>query len=173
MVLLERKGLVDWVVTQNYDGLFRKAGFPREKLSEVHGNIFIETCASCGVEYERDFPVEKEDADGEDHRTGRVCDCGGELVDNLVHFGEMLNHEAEAFANSKKATISIVVGTKLMVTPAATWAFWPHKGTKSRRGKVVVVNPQATPKDAKADLVIHHKAEPFFRALLKALQLAP
>jgi mono-ADP-ribosyltransferase sirtuin 6 len=171
MVLLERKGLVDWVVTQNYDGLFRKSGYPKEKLSEVHGNIFIETCLKCGNEYERGFPVEKEDADGENHRTGRVCKCTGELVDNLVHFGEMLNHEAEACANSKKASISIAVGTKLMVTPAATWAFWPHKGAKSRRGKVVIMNPQVTPEDANADLVIHHKAEPFFRALLKALHI--
>lgn len=174
MVALERAGFVQWVVTQNYDGLFRKAGFPKAKLSEIHGNIFVETCRTCKKEYYRNFPVEHEEADGEDHRTGRTCEAcdEGELEDNLVHFGESLKDEEEAFAAAKSATLSIAVGTKLMVSPACDWVFAPHKLKRNRKtgnGKVVIVNPQHTPSEQNADLVIHHKAGPFLALLCKAL----
>ncbi len=104
-----------------------------------------------------------------------MCDnkpCHAELVDNLVHFGDALNAEDEANTMSELATISIAIGTKLMVTPAADWVFYPHlKKGKNRRGKVIIVNPQVTPADDGADLVIHHKADVFFQALCKALKI--
>ena len=171
MIALEQNGFVDWVVTQNYDNLFRKSGFPTEKLSEIHGNIFIEKCPSCGKTFARNFPVEKED--GEDHRTGRLCEdkwCHSELVDNLVHFGDALNDGDQASEMSEQATLSIAIGTKLMVTPAADWVFYPHLKKKGL-GKVIIVNSQITPADDSADLVIHHKADAFFRTLCKALKI--
>ena len=174
MLTMERHGFVDAIVTQNYDNLFRKSGFPVEKLFEVHGNIMQEQCPDCGREYERTFPVEQEENDDGDHRTGRNCDdCGGELIENLVHFGEQLNHHDAASAISEQATISIAIGTKLMVTPACDWVFGPHHGRRSKksRGKVVIVNTQATPMDSKADLVIRHTAAAFFDALLAALEI--
>ncbi len=176
LVALERCGFIDWTVTQSCDGLLHKSGYAPEKLSELYGNIFKEICLACGAVYYRDFPVEAEQgANGEGHRTGRMCEdqfCRGDLVDNLVNFGELLNDEATAQAKSKRATISIAVGTKLVpaTTSAPLWEFLPHYKKKSR-GKVVVVNPYHTPTDKEADLVIHHKGEPFFRALLSALNV--
>lgn len=168
IVALEKAGFVYWVVTQNYDGLFRRAGFPPEKLSEVHGNIFLERCSGCAKEYYRDFPVEREDADGEDHTTGRNCDeCGKPLEDILVHFGEQLRDVKMANAKSKGAIISVAIGTKLMVTPASTWVFRPHQHRP--KGKVAIVNAQSTPSDDDADLVVHHKAGAFMRELCAAL----
>jgi NAD-dependent SIR2 family protein deacetylase len=60
-----------------------------------------------------------------------------------------------------------------MVTPASTWVFGPHRKRKNvkNRDKVVIVNPQETFSDAKADLVIHHKADAFFQALMQALKI--
>lgn len=56
------QGTVEHVVTQNCDGLHRLSGIPPQKLSELHGNIFIEYCRQCGTEYERPFDVENSEA---------------------------------------------------------------------------------------------------------------
>ncbi|KAL1507082.1 hypothetical protein AB1Y20_007943 [Prymnesium parvum] len=44
LTALVRAGVVKHVVTQNEDGLHRRAGMPAEALSELHGSAFVELC---------------------------------------------------------------------------------------------------------------------------------
>lgn len=58
LLALYRAGYIKYIVTQNVDGLHTKSGYPREALSELHGNIFTEVCAACDKEVFRDFDVQ-------------------------------------------------------------------------------------------------------------------
>jgi NAD-dependent deacetylase len=112
------------LVTQNVDGLHRRAG--SERLVEMHGSLFETRCSSCARP-----PFE----DTAEHGPGDVppCEeCAAEGRDGLlrpavVWFGEMLDHvrmrriEAfiEAACRSRGRFVFLAVGTSGVVYPAA------------------------------------------------------
>ena len=50
-------GRLRHVISQNTDGLHRLSGLPHDRLSDLHGNCFLEKCEKCGTRYERAYPV--------------------------------------------------------------------------------------------------------------------
>src|SRR5437867_2985275 len=42
------------LVTQNVDDLHARAGMPKEKMVQIHGDIFITKCSCCDFEQEHD-----------------------------------------------------------------------------------------------------------------------
>ena len=47
ILTLAKRNHVQYVVSQNIDGLHLKSGLERAKLSELHGNMFIGQCSLC------------------------------------------------------------------------------------------------------------------------------
>ncbi|XP_019447065.1 PREDICTED: NAD-dependent protein deacetylase SRT1 [Lupinus angustifolius] len=168
LVELEKAGILKFVISQNVDGLHLRSGIPREKLAELHGNSFMETCLSCGAEYFRDFEVETIGL----KETSRRCSdakCGAKLKDTVLDWEDALPSKEmdPAEKHCKQADIVLCLGTSLQITPACNLPLKALRGG----GKVVIVNLQKTPKDKKASLVIHGLADKVIAGVMDQLNL--
>jgi len=142
-------GICKFVVSTNIDGLHRSSGIPADKIAELHGNCFKEYCKKCNKEYLRYFNCTN--IEGEKHQTGRTCDdCGEPLFDNIINFQESLPPDTYKAAEdySKQADVSLVLGTSMLVAPANGLPLM------NPDNKLVIVNRQKTPFDAKSQIRI-------------------
>ena len=148
------------LITQNVDGLHRRAGSRR--VLELHGSIWQSICArGCG--FSRDdsaamgSPPDHADARGES--SGGVlpqCACGGLLRPGVVWFGEALNPAVvdAAVRAVEAASVCLVIGTSSLVYPAAGLP-----GLAKRAGATVVeINLESTPLTSLADIVLRGPA---------------
>lgn len=98
------------VITQNVDGLHRRAG--SENLIEIHGTLLDSRCTRCS--HGETIPPEA---------SGLVyCSaCGALARPAVVWFGESLPPDAwrAAYRRSAEAAVMLVVGTSAVVHPAA------------------------------------------------------
>ena len=141
---LERRGLLEAVVTQNIDTLHTKAG--SQRVIEVHGSIRTASCQSCAAEYGLERIEELFDSAGV-----AVCPgCQGYVKPDVVLFGEMLPAEAmaEADALASRADLLLCVGSSLEVYPVAGLP----SVTLARGGRVAIVTKGPTPYDSDASV---------------------
>lgn len=100
------------LITQNIDGLHRRAGSRR--ILELHGNIRRNRCMECGHRY-RDVDLPEEPA-------APLCRCGGKIRPDVVWFGESLDRKTleQAFIASTRCEVFFSVGTSAVIYPAAS-----------------------------------------------------
>ncbi|XP_074795799.1 NAD-dependent protein deacylase sirtuin-6 isoform X1 [Natator depressus] len=192
MALLElhRVGILKFLVSQNVDGLHVRSGFPRDKLAELHGNMFVEECVKCSkyvipagqdtlvckkaAQYVRDAVVGTMGL----KPTGRLCDvskarglraCRGKLIDTVLDWEDSLPDRDLSLADDacRKADLSVTLGTSLQIKPSGNLPLL----TKRKGGKLVIVNLQATKHDRQADLRIHGYVDEVMTRLMKQLGL--
>ncbi|CAN6227515.1 unnamed protein product [Urochloa humidicola] len=168
LVELERAGLLKFVISQNVDSLHLRSGFPREKLSELHGNSFKEICPCCKTEYLRDFEIETIGLKD----TPRRCsdkNCGARLKDTVLDWEDALPPKEmnSAKEHCRSADLVLCLGTSLQITPACNMPLMSIKNG----GRVAIVNLQATPKDKKASLVIHGLVDKVIAGVMSMLNL--
>jgi NAD-dependent deacetylase len=139
---LERRGLVQAVVTQNIDGLHQRAG--SREVIEVHGSIRTASCLECGAEAALERPAQ------------RCPRCGAIMKPGVVMFGELLPEAAMARAAelARAAGLLLVVGSTLEVYPVAAL---PEE-TLMAGGTLAIVNRGPTPYDGRAALKIDDAA---------------
>ncbi|XP_065060133.1 NAD-dependent protein deacylase sirtuin-6-like [Rhopilema esculentum] len=168
---LVQEGIVKHVISQNVDGLHLRSGMQRNKLSELHGNMFEEKCEKCGHSYYRDTPVPTM----AQQRTGSDCSyigkrgtrCRGKLRDTVLDWEDNLPFKEIMCAEEqcKKADVSLCLGTSLQINPSGNL---PILTTKNK-GKLVICNLSKTKHDKKAALVIHGYVDDIMEQLMKGL----
>ena len=162
---LERLGKLDCLITQNIDGLHFKAGNSAERVLELHGTAMHITCLNCGTRYERG-EVQARLAKGE--KAPRCEACGGLLKPATISFGQAMpeRETAEAYRRSGSCDLFIVVGSSLVVHPAASMPVI----AKRAGAKLVIVNRDGTGCDSLADLIIEGQAGPVMAAILSQVK---
>lgn len=150
---LERMGKLDCVVTQNVDNLHQKAGNSPEKVYELHGNMQWVKCLSCGRRYTMAEVMQRVERGAEDPP---CLDCQGILKPEGIFFGEPLPERElrEATLHSRKADLCLVIGSTLVVYPAA---LMPRYAVEAG-AKLVIVNLTSTPLDHYATVILQGKA---------------
>ncbi|HTY76277.1 MAG TPA: Sir2 family NAD-dependent protein deacetylase [Candidatus Bathyarchaeia archaeon] len=156
LVALWRHGRLDCVITQNIDDLHQRAGLPAERVIELHGNATRARCLSCERPYDRALIQQWLDSGVE--VPGCAPPCGGIIKPRTVMFGEAMppGETAEAARRARAADLFIVVGSSLVVHPAAQMPV--H--AKGAGARLVIVNRTPTPLDDEADLLVADSAGP-------------
>jgi NAD-dependent deacetylase len=161
LVELERRGVLDAVVTQNVDRLHRRAGTKR--LVEVHGSIDTSSCTSCGASWKLEDVEGLFDDDGV-----AVCSCClGYVKPDVVLFGELLPEAAMAEAQRlvAGADVLLCVGSSLEVHPVAGLP----QLTLASGGRVAIVTQGPTPYDDAAAVRMQGDVVEDLGAVLAAL----
>ncbi|XP_054287412.1 NAD-dependent protein deacetylase Sirt6-like [Macrosteles quadrilineatus] len=167
-------GKVQYIVSQNIDGLHLRSGLPRKNLAELHGNMFIEQCALCNRQFVRN---------GATSSVGQKCllkpcptsrlngrPCRGRLHDTILDWEASLpeNDLGMADFHSCVADLCISLGTTLQILPSGNL---PLHTKKYNSGRLAICNLQPTKHDRKADMLIHAYVDDILVKLMEQLGL--
>jgi len=163
---LEKLGKLDCVITQNIDGLHFKAGNSDEKVIQLHGTAMYVSCLNCGKKFDREGIQER----FQNTKKVPYCDdCNGPLKPATISFGQPMpeRETQEAYHRSSLCDLFIVIGSSLVVQPAASMPLV----AKRNAAKLVIINRDPTPYDDMADMVIHGQAGPTMAAILEKVKI--
>ncbi|HEY8512221.1 MAG TPA: NAD-dependent deacylase [Cyclobacteriaceae bacterium] len=109
-ILVELESFFDvTIVTQNVDNLHERAG--SSNVLHLHGSLFqSRSTVDESLVY---------DIKGWELKLGDVCEKGSQLRPNIVWFGELVPMMEVAAVEASKADVFLVVGTSMVVYPAA------------------------------------------------------
>jgi NAD-dependent SIR2 family protein deacetylase len=187
LALLEASGVVTGVVTQNVDGLHRRAGTAH--VVELHGTMDRVVCLVCGQYYARQSiadrlealnpgidlerairPAPDGDVEVDDVDAMRIPDCtvcGGTLKPDVVFFGEFVPGDTFEAARSiiAGADVLLVAGSSLVVNSGIRLI----EQARRRHLPIIVVNRGATKGDGRAAVKLDAGTSETLTAMASAL----
>ncbi len=136
------------VVTQNVDGLHRRAG--SKELIELHGSLESFRCFDAGHPHDTSKFEDLEVPESGEVPPPACTVCGSPIRPGVVWFGEMLPPGAFERGQElvRRCDALLVVGTSSVVYPAAAL---PELAAASGV-PVIEINPERTPLTSMADL---------------------
>ncbi len=157
---LEKENNLQFLITQNIDGLHQKAG--SKKMLEIHGNLGQAICFRCGKIISSHLLLQKLKANDQEIP---YCQCGGVFKPDVVLFGENLYNLDEAIDEARKADLFLVAGSSLQVSPANLLPEY----SLAKKGQLVIINYMKTHLDHQAAVVVHQDVGLFLNALVQCL----
>jgi NAD-dependent deacetylase len=157
LVEMEQRVQEFTLITQNVDGLHRRAG--SVNVLELHGNLQRVKCSVCGEQ--------AADWDESGPEVPKCPRCGGLLRPDVVWFGESLprNELQAAVEAARTCDVFFSIGTSGLVQPAASLAY----AARERGALVVEVNAEPTPLTQTVDFFLQGKSGQILPALVKAV----
>ena len=147
------------LVTQNVDDLHARAGLAKEKMVQIHGDIFVTRCSRCDFS-RHDYEGEREDRENavfgvRGHvrafkaatcrRTPKCPECDALMRPGVVWFGEQLPlnelQRVENYFDRGRCDLVIVAGTTATFGYIIDWALRANR----HGGGLIEVNPEETP----------------------------
>ena len=131
LAVLEKKGLLTGIITQNVDGLHQKGG--SRNVVEFHGSFDTFSCLSCGescgLASVKENPLPP-----------HCAACGAILKPDVIFFDELIPDMVLAKTGQMLASadLLLVIGTSCQVEPAARIPYNIH----NRGGKIIEINKE-------------------------------
>lgn len=147
LVVLERRGILNSIITQNVDNLQTESG--STNVIEVHGNLFRMKCTCCQWTKKVDRKIfcgsiqqKLSSMDCLDLKNimslALKCEkCNQVMRPDVVMFGESVQHLSQSFQIAYDTELLLVLGTSGVVYPVAEI---PAEA-KRKGAMIVVINP--------------------------------
>lgn len=152
---MEKKGMLDCVITQNIDGFHQEAG--SLNVLELHGSINRNYCLKCHKFYDASYVFNSKGIP--------LCSCGGIIKPDVVLYEEPLNYDTleKAILAISNCDLLIIGGTSLNVYPAASLINY-FKGRN-----IVLINHDTTLYDNRCSLIINDNIGDVFKKIEKEI----
>ncbi|MEF9944957.1 MAG: Sir2 family NAD-dependent protein deacetylase [Lachnospiraceae bacterium] len=153
---LERRGLIQSVITRRVYGLPKKAGC--QNVVEMHGSVYENYCPHCGEKYSIEFMKNSK-------RVPLCTKCSTPIRPNVTLFGEMVDNAimTKAAEEVEKADVLLILGTNLKTYLCEQLVRY-YQGDK-----VILISKNEHFSDKLADLVIHQRVDQTLDHLLESL----
>ncbi len=162
LAALESCGRLAAVITQNIDGLHRRAG--SQRVLEVHGTYTQCHCLDCAADASAELFWQQLEKDA----IPTCALCGGLIKPWVVLFEEAMPPAfEEAIAEVRQSDRLLVLGSSLEVYPVAGLVPQSH----AAGAEVAIVNRDPTPYDGLARVLVHGELGTVMAELARELRL--
>ena len=131
------------LVTQNVDDLHARAGLSKDKMVQIHGNIFLTHCSHCDYEHPSSLRSGAAGEQGQEQEP-RCSQCGALMRPGVVWFGEQLDPSkidiVEDYLARGDVDLTFVIGTTALFGYIVDWAV----RARGQNGELIEINPDET-----------------------------